>query len=480
MHGQENVSDRLKPRVGFSKFEKNYGKENRLDERPERPEKPERRLNSKELIEKQKNWTSHFSKTRPSRYNSDPNRSIVQTSLNQNSNKYVADSTSPTDYSPDSDYQEIEFAKPADTACPATRSASFCSTRPPPTISPPPPLPPTRNSSAVCFKRERPASIASVNPTGGDSPLSPEYATVNKSPFDSPPPIPEYAVVQKGIARNSTNSQEVKGKDTVAVSPVPEYAIVQKNTSGKIVPKVLEPTRNSSPQIIKNSTSNSDNNGIAAVTKNSTRNASPTVQNQSNPPFPCPRERISEPTSPVRDSPEITGPDQTRTRGDFDNLEAPDYVNYPTSPVRSPPKTSEWRNVWLAKNDELLKSVSESKLSRGCEMETATVRNDAERTCSRPDWAKPSVDIETVKRDIAPVDGRKIERPRTPEAELRPPSVGTDSASSSMSSPSSPSKDSKEEKADKEIPEKFQTGEPTAETKKMAFFKYVLYAKSDM
>lgn len=35
-------------------------------EKPAKPEKPERRLNSRELIEKQKNWTSHFSKTRAS------------------------------------------------------------------------------------------------------------------------------------------------------------------------------------------------------------------------------------------------------------------------------------------------------------------------------------------------------------------------------------------------------------------------------
>jgi neurabin len=35
-------------------------------EKPEKPEKPERKFNSKELIEKQKNWTSHFSKSKPS------------------------------------------------------------------------------------------------------------------------------------------------------------------------------------------------------------------------------------------------------------------------------------------------------------------------------------------------------------------------------------------------------------------------------
>uniref|UniRef100_A0A2M4CYY7 Neurabin-1 n=1 Tax=Anopheles darlingi TaxID=43151 RepID=A0A2M4CYY7_ANODA len=36
-------------------------------EKPEKPEKPERKFNSRELIEKQKNWTSHFSKTRSSK-----------------------------------------------------------------------------------------------------------------------------------------------------------------------------------------------------------------------------------------------------------------------------------------------------------------------------------------------------------------------------------------------------------------------------
>lgn len=49
--------------------------------KPEKPEKPERKFNSRELIEKQKNWTSHFSKARSSpRFNSDPNRcDIIRT-----------------------------------------------------------------------------------------------------------------------------------------------------------------------------------------------------------------------------------------------------------------------------------------------------------------------------------------------------------------------------------------------------------------
>ena len=48
-------------------------------EKPEKPEKPERKFNSRELIEKQKNWTSHFSKTRTTK-GSDFNRcDIIRT-----------------------------------------------------------------------------------------------------------------------------------------------------------------------------------------------------------------------------------------------------------------------------------------------------------------------------------------------------------------------------------------------------------------
>ncbi|XP_065086434.1 uncharacterized protein Spn isoform X3 [Ochlerotatus camptorhynchus] len=49
-------------------------------EKPEKPEKPERKFNSRELIEKQKNWTSHFSKTRTTKVGSDFNRcDIIRT-----------------------------------------------------------------------------------------------------------------------------------------------------------------------------------------------------------------------------------------------------------------------------------------------------------------------------------------------------------------------------------------------------------------
>lgn len=47
--------------------------------RPEKPEKPERKFNSRELIEKQRNWTSHFSKARVSKSPTGENK---RTSLN--------------------------------------------------------------------------------------------------------------------------------------------------------------------------------------------------------------------------------------------------------------------------------------------------------------------------------------------------------------------------------------------------------------
>ena len=46
-HGLDNVQDKHKSRTGLGKFDKNYGKENRLDDRPEKPEKPETDIKNK-------------------------------------------------------------------------------------------------------------------------------------------------------------------------------------------------------------------------------------------------------------------------------------------------------------------------------------------------------------------------------------------------------------------------------------------------
>lgn len=537
------------PGAGVGKVERT-GKEN---DRPERPEKPERRPNSKELIEKQRNWTSHFSKTRPNRYNSDPNRSLVQTSLNSQNTQSQAQQSSV-------DACQNSTAA-SDSASPATRSASFCSAR-----SPPPPPPPVRNSSAAS-RRERPASIAS----GSSSELleSPEYATVER--FDDiSPTIPEYAVVQKKKSQNSPKESKT-GADKIQDTPLPEYAVVQKNnskaalksaenskeasktqnlkcaaiteavTGNKIVTsrstEAAKDVSKSTVQILTNSVttelipgnktvelkSMEDTKEISKVTTQTvkgppievipvskdavlrpTENSKEPLKNSSSTEeAPAFKAIVSKPTESskeevveaMEESKEVTKdsvipeskttiindnsafPEQTKaspvlnyevssstrsvsmdnilTRRESDLLEAPEYFNCPPSPIHSPAKTSEWRNEWLAKNDEILKrtvDLRDLKTSSKEALETE-LRNEVTRPDSRPDWARPN-----AKRKETIVDDKRTELMRSPESELGLPSAGTDSASSSMSSPSSPSKDSKEEKAEKEMSEKHQTG----------------------
>lgn len=95
-------------------------------EKPEKPEKPERKFNSKELIEKQKNWTSHFTKARTTRFNSDPNRCDIIRSV-PGSIAYPAqvhESPPHVHASPESAYvQRVKSVEPV-TASPPTRAAS--------------------------------------------------------------------------------------------------------------------------------------------------------------------------------------------------------------------------------------------------------------------------------------------------------------------------------------------------------------------
>uniref|UniRef100_A0A6P7H1K1 Neurabin-1 n=1 Tax=Diabrotica virgifera virgifera TaxID=50390 RepID=A0A6P7H1K1_DIAVI len=113
--------------------------ENNANEKPalmKKPDKPERKFNSKELIERQRNWTSHFSKTRNSRYNSDPNKNDVRLSV-----------------SIDSERSEMKVSA-------ATRSASFSSRlKSPPTSPPPPPIRTEASRRTNFVKKERPASV---------------------------------------------------------------------------------------------------------------------------------------------------------------------------------------------------------------------------------------------------------------------------------------------------------------------------------
>lgn len=546
-----------RPSAGLSKSERAFGKEN---DRPERPEKPERRPNSKELIEKQRNWTSHFSKTRPSRYNSDPNRSLVQTSLNSQNNQ-IKQSTSVDAC------QSTTSSTGNESVSPAIRSASFCSAR-----SPPPPLPPVRNSSAA-GRRERPASIAAVSPS--ELPESPEYATVER--FDDiSPTIPEYAVVQK-TKKPQDSSKEIQdgGVEKNQDSVLPEYAVVQKNPS-KTASKSADSSKEASKftaqnlkgaatpgpppaskvaaskltdgakdvsktvaQHSKNSTTtevvsasktviSKPAEGIKEASKSAAQNlkgpliaevaagyknavsrptegtkeTSKTSASTEN--VPVIKTTITRPPEDLKEEHaenlkevakrsaaaegapnsktaaaneyndssgqikptvvlqcEVSSParsastDNILTRRESDLLEAPEYLNYPPSPIHSPAKTSEWRNEWLAKNDEILKRTVDLRDLKSSTRESleAEMCGDVARPDPRPDWARPNA---TAKRKET--DDRRTEQIRSPESELGLPSAGTDSASSSMSSPSSPSKDSKEEKAEKEMSEKHQTG----------------------
>ncbi|XP_043528225.1 uncharacterized protein LOC122538322 isoform X5 [Frieseomelitta varia] len=425
-HGLDNVPDKHKSRVGFGKFDKNYGKENRLDDRPEKPEKPERRLNSKELIEKQKNWTSHFSKTRPSRYNSDPNRSLVQSSLNQSASKVNVEAAS-VGHMQNATNTDNETKRSTDiSANPATRSASFCSARSS-AISPPPPLPPTRNSSTSNAKKERPASIAAVSPP--DIPSSPEYATINKY-FDTSPTIPEYAVVQKNtnvqnkhFQRNQEQREISKNVITPSVEKsqdafIPEYAVVQKNTAAKMHSRNADISKNTSMHHSKN-TNSSESCGLPL--KNTLASSSIDIYSQTKSHISS-YERNSDMSSPTRSMSieNISVSVESKIRRDNDLLDAPEYLNYPSNVIRSPPKTSEWRNEWLAKNDEILKKADLKSTKEDTETKNEVIRPDP-----RPDWARPC--INTVRKKDSLIEEKKIESSKSPDPELRPPSGGRNS-----------------------------------------------------
>lgn len=141
--GEMKLDDRTKPNVVLKK--------------PERPEKPERKFNSRELIEKQRNWTSHFSKARSSRYNSDPNKSEVRLGISNGSKDRNEDNKNTT--------QPV--------GQPAMRSASFSARlRSPPTSPPPPPIRTEASRRPNVVRRDRPASVIPTT-----TPASPTKST---------------------------------------------------------------------------------------------------------------------------------------------------------------------------------------------------------------------------------------------------------------------------------------------------------------
>lgn len=173
-----NVEERTKPNV------------------MKKPEKPERKFNSKELIEKQRNWTSHFNKSRSSRYHSDPNKSEVKLVVNNGNKEVICDNKSA-----------------------AVRSSSFSSRmRSPPTS---PPSPPIRNESAKrtnVVRRERPTSVI---PTVHASPLKRDYSSPNISP-SKPSSNRDYNRKERASSLIITSNDKINEKENV-LSPTRKY-----------------------------------------------------------------------------------------------------------------------------------------------------------------------------------------------------------------------------------------------------------------
>ncbi|XP_034249433.1 uncharacterized protein LOC117650265 isoform X3 [Thrips palmi] len=162
--------------------------------RPDKPEKPERKFNSRELIEKQKNWTSHFSKARPSpRFNSDPNRTEVRVSLNK------CDSG--------------KEASPPPSSAPATRSASFTGTRPgvrsPPVSPPPPPAKPAAPAGRAAL-----GAPATPDAAGCGAPPTPPARTTSASAGVLGVHPPER------LGESPASASASSGSDRLSASPV--------------------------------------------------------------------------------------------------------------------------------------------------------------------------------------------------------------------------------------------------------------------
>ncbi|KAL1516716.1 hypothetical protein ABEB36_000591 [Hypothenemus hampei] len=198
-----------------------------------KPEKPERKFNSKELIERQKNWTSHFSKNRSPRYSSDPNNKEVKFAV---SNKETS--------------QQMKNSA-------ATRSASFNNNSrliSPPTS--PPPEPPVRTEASKrsnYLRKDRPVSCGILPVTKSTSPsndskekrssliLSPTSETFKESPpkyKSSPetahvPASDKKELVPKCLFKDesSGDSLHIPGHTSVNKSPLEDNETSRENLS---------------------------------------------------------------------------------------------------------------------------------------------------------------------------------------------------------------------------------------------------------
>ncbi|XP_021929346.1 uncharacterized protein LOC110834470 isoform X3 [Zootermopsis nevadensis] len=185
-----------------------------LTKRPEKPEKPERKFNSRELIEKQRNWTSHFSKSRSSRYNSDPNKTEVRVGLSAGATENKAAVLSSQQQA-----QKSKGDSSLPSTNPAARSASFSATRPvrSPTVSPPPPPVRVGQPSPISPTPRHEKKVGS--PTEPPPSVSPVRDTISSSLNDDL--LKQQPKTSPEVNSTSTSTSIGQGSDTNSASNLP-------------------------------------------------------------------------------------------------------------------------------------------------------------------------------------------------------------------------------------------------------------------
>ncbi|XP_039488789.1 uncharacterized protein LOC120450068 isoform X13 [Drosophila santomea] len=171
----------------------------------DKPEKPERKFNSRELIEKQKKWTSHFTKTKTTRTHSDLNRcdiirTVPGTGLIMDSEKVAKPAMEPPQPPPNASPNPPARAQAPPEIKP--RSGKIGS----PVKSPPlPPIPAVKpkNVSPVKFNPDR----VRQSPT----------KTADNSP--PPPPAKSAAVLQRSLMQEQ--QELLRNSCDQGVAPIP-------------------------------------------------------------------------------------------------------------------------------------------------------------------------------------------------------------------------------------------------------------------
>ncbi|KMY97139.1 uncharacterized protein LOC6736500 isoform X17 [Drosophila simulans] len=171
----------------------------------DKPEKPERKFNSRELIEKQKKWTSHFTKTKTTRTHSDLNRcdiirTVPGTGLIMDSEKVAKPAMEPPQPPPNASPNPPMRAQAPPEIKP--RSGKIGS----PVKSPPlPPIPAVKpkNVSPVKFNPDR----VRQSPT----------KTADNSP--PPPPAKSAAVLQRSLMQEQ--QELLRNSCDQGVAPIP-------------------------------------------------------------------------------------------------------------------------------------------------------------------------------------------------------------------------------------------------------------------